>query len=300
MKNSSKKAIVCATLCNVIWGFSFLFTQMGLDAAPTPNVMLAHRFLIAAIFMVILMICKVGTISFKGKNWKPIATMLALQIVYRFLETYGLLYTNTTISGLVLAVVPVVTIGTGALFLREYPTLRQALFCLMPVTGVILMTVSGKELGVIAPFGVILLILTMLTSALYKTVNRKAAEDFTFFERSFLMLCNSALVFAILGMNSVGWDVKVFISPLADTKYLLSVLTLGLLCSVTAQLLSNYATGKMSVFKMSSFGSLSTLCSVFAGVVILKERVDWILLLGAALILVGISQVTKPDKKAAD
>ena len=300
MKNGSTKAILCATLANIIWGFSFMFTRLGLDAAPTPNVMLSHRFLIAAIFMVILMICKVGTISFKGKNWKPIATMLLLQIIYRFLETYGLLYTNTTISGLVLAVVPVVTIGTGALFLKEYPTLRQGLFCLLPVTGVILMTVSGKELGVIAPFGVVLLMLTLLTSATYKTVNRKASQDFDFFERSFLMLCNSALVFTILGMNSVDWDVKTYISPLLDTNYLLSVLILGLLCSVTAQLLSNYATGKMSVFKMSSFGSLSTLCSVFAGVILLKEPMDWILLLGAVLILVGIRQVTKPDKKTAD
>lgn len=297
MKNSSVKPIICASLCNIIWGFSFLFTRLGLDAAPTPNVMLSHRFLIAAIFMVILMICKVGTISFKGKNWKPIATMLLLQIIYRFLETYGLLYTNTTISGLVLAVVPVVTIGTGALFLREYPTLRQGLFCLLPVTGVILMTVSGKNLGVIAPFGVVLLMLTLLTSATYKTVNRKAAQDFDFFERSFLMLCNSALVFTILGMNSVGWDVKTFVSPLKDTEYLLSVLTLGLVCSVTAQLFSNYATGKMSVFKMSSFGSLSTLCSVFAGVIILKEPMSITLFLGAVLILVGIRQVTKPDKK---
>jgi len=54
----------------------------------------------------------------------------------------------------------------------------------------------------------------------------------------------------------------------------------------------------MSVFKMSSFGALSTLCSVFAGVVFLKEPMNWMLLLGAVLILVGIRQVTKPDKQS--
>lgn len=299
MKSNSTKAIICAAMGNVIWGFSFLFTQIGLDAAPTPNVMLAHRFMIAALFMVVLMLLGKGKVSFKGKNWKPIAVMLSLQIVYRFLETYGLLYSNTTISGLVLAVVPVVTIGTGALLLREYPTRRQALFCFLPVAGVILMTVSGKELGVIKPLGVILLLLTMLTSALYKTVNRKAAEDFTYFERSFLMLANAAVVFSLMGLGSVDWSIKAFVSPLLDVKYLLSVLILGLLCSVTAQLLTNYASGQMSVFKMSSFGSLSTLCSVFAGVVFLQEPMNITLLLGAVLILVGIRQVTKPDKSRA-
>jgi drug/metabolite transporter (DMT)-like permease len=69
---------------------------------------------------------------------------------------------------------------------------------------------------------------------------------------------------------------------------------LSLLCSIVAGLLVNYATGHMSVFKVSSFGALSTLCSAFAGVVFLKEPVSWMLLLGAVLILVGVRQVTKP------
>ena len=77
-------------------------------------------------------------------------------------------------------------------------------------------------------------------------------------------------------------------------EYLVSVLSLGLLCSVAAQLLTNYASGKMSVFKMSSFGALSTLCSVFAGVVFLREPMSITLLIGTVLILVGIREVTKP------
>ena len=296
MKNSSAKAIICAALCNIIWGFSFLFTQFGLDASPDPNVMLSHRFMIATISMVILMIFGKGKISFKGKNLWPIGLMLLLQVIYRFLETYGLLNSNTTISGMVLAAVPIVTIGTGALLLKEYPTRRQALFCVLPVVGVILMTVSGSELDVIKPLGIILLLLTLVTSALYKTVNRRAAQEYTPFERSFLMLANSGLVFTLMGLGSVGWDVEVYFSPFQDTKYLVSVLILGLLCSVTAQLLNNYAVGKMSAFKMSSFGALSTLCSAFAGVVILEEPTHWMLYLGAILILVGIFQIARPDK----
>ena len=294
VKNKSLLPILCAALGNIIWGFSFLFTKLGVDASPNPNVMLSHRFIIATLFMLVLMLMGKGKLSFKGKKWLPMLSMLVMQVAYYLFETYGIIHTNTTISGLVLAVVPVVTIGTGALFLREYPTLRQALFCVMPVAGVILMTVSGNDLGVITPVGVVFLALTLITSAAYKTVNRKAAEEFTTFERSFLVMANAAIVFSVVGMNAVGWNVKAYVAPLWDMKYLLSVLSLGLLCSVAAQLLTNYASGKMSVFKMSSFGALSTLCSAFAGVVILKEPINWVLLLGAALILVGIRQVTKP------
>jgi len=287
------KAELCAALGNIIWGFSFLLTKVGLSAVSDPKVMLAHRFLISSLVMAVFLLTGKNKLSFKNKNWKPIALLLVLQLSYYLFETYSVLYTNATISGLVLAVVPVVTIGTGVLFLREYPTRRQALFCIMPVAGVIIMTVSGKELGVVTPIGIGLLLLTLLTSALFKTVNRKAAQEFSPYERTFLVLSVSAVFFCVLGLKETNWDVGSFVAPLLQGKYLVSVLSLSLLCSIGANLLVNYATGKMSVFKVASFGSLSTLCSMVAGVVFLREPVSITLLLGAVLILVGIRQVTK-------
>ena len=164
MKKKAAIAVLYAALGNIIWGFSFLFTKTGLVVAPNPNVMLAHRFILSTLFMGIPLLLGKEKISFKGKNWKPVVMLLLMQSCYFLFETYGILYTNATIAGLVLAVVPVVTIGTGALFLREYPTRRQALFCILPVAGVIIMTVSGKELGVVTPLGIIFLLLTNTTA----------------------------------------------------------------------------------------------------------------------------------------
>ena len=297
MKNSTVRAIICAALGNIIWGFSFLLTKVGLAVAPDPSVMLSHRFLISTLVMGSMILFGKQKISFKNKNWKPVVLLPLLQVSYYLLETYGVLYTNSTISGLVLAVVPVVTIGTGALFLREYPTRRQALFCIMPVAGVIIMTLSGKELGVIQPIGILFLGLTLLASAFFKTVNRKAAQEFGPFERTFLVLSASAIFFSALGMQKVSWDISTYVAPLLQWKYLTVVLCLSLLCSIGANLLVNYATGILSVFKVASFGALSTLCSTVAGVVFLHEPMSLPLLLGAALILIGIRQVSKPNDK---
>lgn len=296
MKGKASAAVICAALGNILWGFSFLFTKTGLAVVPDPNVMLAHRFLLSALFMTIFMLVRRMKITFKGKNWKPVIILAVMQVCYYLFETRGVLHANTTIAGLVLAVVPVVTIGTGALFLREYPTRRQALFCIMPVAGVIIMTVAGKELGAVTPLGILFLLLTLLASAAYKTANRKVAEDFTTFERTLMVLTNAALVFSVLGMQAVHWDIGAFVAPLLNGKYIFSVLSLSLFCSILANLLVNYASGKMSVFKVSSFGSLSTLCSVLAGVIFLDEPMSIPLLLGAVLILVGIHQVTKQPK----
>ena len=293
MKRDTTKAIICAALGNIFWGFSFLMIRLGLDVAPDPNVMLSHRFLLSTLFMAIMICTGKATVSFKGKNLRPVLLLMLMQICYYLFETYGLLHTNTTIAGLVLAVVPVVTIGTGALFLKEYPTRRQALFCIVPVAGVILMTISGKELGVASAFGILFLLLTMLASAIYKTANRKAAQQFSPFERTFMVLGVSAVFFTFLALRSVNWDLETYFAPLVVPKYLLSVLGLSLLCSIAANMLVNYASGILSVFQVSSFGSLSTLCSVVAGVVFLHEPMSIPMIVAAVMILVGIRQVTK-------
>ena len=295
MKNKTAIAVLFAALGNIIWGFSFLFTKLGLSVVAEPYIMLAHRFAISTLVMLGMMLFGKKKVSFKGKNWKPVVLLLLMQLSYYLFETYGILYTNSTISGLVLAVVPVVTIGTGALFLREYPTKRQVLFCIMPVVGVIVISVSGKELGISNPLlGGIFLLLTLLSSAIYKTANRKAAEEFSPFERTFLVLAISAVTFTVVGLKATDWSVADFVAPLLQPKYLVAVTTLGLLCSIVANILVNYAMGYMSVFKVSSFGSLSTLCAAVAGIVFLKEPVTVSLIIGGALILVGVRQVTKP------
>jgi hypothetical protein len=104
MKNSTVRAIICAALGNIIWGFSFLLTKVGLAVAPDPSVMLSHRFLISTLVMGSMILFGKQKISFENKNWKPVVLLPLLQVSYYLLETYGVLYTNSTISGLVLAV----------------------------------------------------------------------------------------------------------------------------------------------------------------------------------------------------
>ena len=297
-KSNTAKAVLCAALGNIIWGFSFLFTKTGLQVAPDPNVMLAHRFILSTLFMSVPLLLGKQKLSFKGKKWGNVAVLLLMQLSYYLFETYGVLYTNSTIAGLVLAVVPVVTILTGALFLKEYPTKKQVLFCIMPVVGVILITLSGKELGVVTPIGLVCLALTMLSSAIYKTVNRKMAVEFSAFERTYLVLAISAIAFGISGITTVKGDMAAFLAPLTDWKYLGSMLSLSLLCSIAANLLVNYALGQMSLFKVSSFGALSTLCTAVAGILFLQEPFSWSLGLGGALILVGVNLITRKKEEA--
>ena len=189
--------------------------------------------------------------------------------------------------------VPVVAIFLAIFFLKEFPTKRQALFCILPVAGVIIITAAGRSLGIIRPIGVVFLICSCISSAAYKTANRKSSEEFTPFERTYAVLVVSAAVFTISAIKTVNGDFHAYFAPLSQPTFLLAIFMLSGFCSVGANMLVNYAAGRMPVVQFSAFGSLTTLCSMFAGVAFLNEPMTASLLLGSVLVLIGIRYVTQ-------
>lgn len=288
-----KLALLAALAGNAIWGFSFLFTRTALKTVDIPAVLLSMRFLIAFLIMTGMLVLGKAKFSLKGKRILPLLFLGIVEPLCFLLETYGILYTNATVAGVVMAVSPIVSILLAALLLHEIPGREQLLFCLLPVAGVILITVAGSDLGIVTPLGIILLLGNCFTAGAYRTANRKSAEEFTAFERTYAVVSISAIAFLVMALVQLKGDVGAYLAPLGDGSYLLSLLVLSVFCSVVAYLLVNYGSGLMSVAKMATFGAISTVCSTFAGVVLLKEPVSWLILLGAALIILGVWQVTR-------
>ncbi len=281
---------------HAIWGFSYLFTRLALQVTQ-PDILLSIRFLISFAIVNLLILTGRAKVSFRGKKWKPLILLGIAEPLYFYFESYGIFYTNATFAGVMIAVVPVVSLLSGALFLKEYPSRRQAIFCFLPVVGVIMITVSTSALGIVRPIGVALLMCTVFASVFYKTVNRKSAEEYTSFERTYVILLVSSAVFTLMALRSVNGSLHAFLMPLFHMVFLIPVLILSIFCSVAANMLVNYAAGKMSVVKLSVFGSITTICSMFAGVLFLHEPITVVSLTGSLLIIIGIHQVTKEREK---
>ena len=299
MPHSNKQyrmALLAALAGNAIWGFSFLFTRTALKVVDLPAVLLSMRFIIAFLIMTGMLLLGKAQFSLKGKKVLPLLFLGIVEPLCFLLETYGILYTNATVAGVVMAVSPIVSILLEALLLHEIPSRGQLLFCLLPVLGVILITVAGSDLGIVTPLGMILLLGNCFTAGAYRTANRKSAEEFTAFERTYAVVTVSAVAFLTMALIQLKGNVGAYIEPLSDMSYVASLLVLSVFCSVVAYLLVNFGSGLMSVAKMATFGAISTVCSTFAGVVLLKEPVSWLILVGAVLIILGVWQVTRKGK----
>ena len=295
-KRQAIKAVAATTLCHVLWGFSFMASSRALSIANV-FVLLSHRFLTAFALMSLITLAGFAKLGLKGKRVLPlIALGLMEPVIYFFGEQYGILYSGTVFSGVMIAMIPVFCMLAAAPILHEKPTAGQIVFSVISVAGVIGLGLMGGSAGTVRLIGVIALIVAVIGAAGYTLLSRSISKEFTPFERTYMMMAVGAVVFTICAAIACRGSVSAYIAPLKNTEYLLSVLFLGVCCSVVCYFMSAYAITYMPVAKEVVFSNLTTAVSVFAGVVFLREPFTWLGLVCCILILVGIWGVQKTAK----
>lgn len=296
-KKTHTLSLLAALASAVIFGMSFMFSKLALEVA-APTVLLAFRFTVAvaAMSLVILVNALVGKLrgrplfafSLRGKPvYKLVLLGIVQPVAYFIFENYGILYTSSAVAGTIIAAVPVCCILMDVLVLHERVTLKQVLCALGAIGGVALISVGGAMM--VSALGMLFLVLTMLSDTLYYGISHNAAKRFTPFEMTYVMFIVGMVVFIPVGLiYAGGLHSPLITGPMHDGGFWVAVLYLGLLSSVLAYGLLNFANSHLSVSETSLFSNVTTVVSVLAGVVLLKEPFSVWQMLGVAVILVCV------------
>ena len=292
-KRTQIKAILATIVCHGAWGFSFLASRKGLDAAPV-FVLLSHRFGLAFLTMNLLLLLGVGRVDLRGKAlWKPLLLGLMEPVVYFCTEQYGILHSNTVFSGVTIAMIPIVSTLAAAPILGEKPTPGQLLFSFLSVCGVVGIGLMNRSSGALDWIGVVTLSISVLSAGAYTLIGRSISGDYSPFERTYMMMGVGAAVFTPLAFIQTGGSGAAYLQPLSQPAYIIAVLFLALVCSVAGYFLSSYTLTYMTVARETVFANLTTAVSVFAGVIFLHEPFTWVGALCCLIIFVGIYGVQR-------
>ena len=285
--------LLAAIIGHVFWGFSFMASARAQRSAHI-FVLLSHRFVLAFVVMSLLALTGVAKLQLRGKRVGLLILLgLAEPVVYFLGEQYGLLHSTSIFSGVMIAMIPIFSVLAAAPILGEKPTPGQLLFGLVSVGGVVGIGLMSQRTGALDWIGVAALVIAVSAAAGYTLLGRGISGEFTPFERTYMMMAMGAAVFTALAAGKSWNDLGSYWQPLAETEYLLSIIFLGVFCSVVCYFLSCYAITHMTVAQETVFSNLTTAVSVFAGVVILHEPFSWWGLLFCLLILVGIYGVQR-------
>lgn len=292
------KGTLAALFANIIFGFSFIFSEKALKISD-PLVILSVRFTLSFIFLLILILIKAVKVNFKGKNIMPLIFMsLAQPGIYFIAEIFGIKYTSSAISGIIISLVPVGVIILSSLILREKPSFMQIICTIVSVAAVGAIGAISAGSGKNTVLGIILLFAAVLSAAAFNILSRKASDNFSPFEKTFFMFLSGSVIYNIIGMISLKKDFFVYLSSsLKSGDFLISVIYLACISSVAAFMLFNYATSKISPVKSASFSNIITVVSVLAGILIMHNEINIYQLLLCVPAVLGVFGVNYLDNR---
>lgn len=290
------RAALASIVCHFCWGLSFLASRTALNEAHV-FVLLSHRFLISFLLLHLFPRQIAGLKQAKRAFLPLLALGLAQPAVYFLGEQFGILHSTTGFSGVMIAMIPVVTTLAAAPILKERPSWGQLGFSLLSVGGVIGVGLMTGSSGRLDGIGVAALVTAVIAAAAYTLLARGLSKTTAPFDRTYAMLAVGALVFTTLALIQCRGDLSAYLRPFRERSYLLSVGYLSVFCSILCFFLSNYAISKLPVARETVFANLTTAVSVFAGVLFLHEPFSWLTAVCVAVILIGIWGVQKTARE---
>lgn len=281
---------LAAFTATAIFGLTFLFSKIAL-AWVTPIHLVALRFLCAAGIFCLLVLLGVIPVHLQGKPWGALVRLSLFQpVAYFAFETYGLFYGTSSEAGLFVALIPVSTAIVSGILLHESVSFRQGCFLACSVCGaVFIVLMDGFVLGA-SPLSKVFFLLAVISASFFTVGSRKQSACFRPWEITFVMACVGAAVFNLWAVAE-AWqlgNLSAYFAPLANPEFLLPVLFLAVVASIVAFFCTNLALTKMPAYRYAVFDNASTVISIFAGVLFLREQLQWYHWLGALIILLGV------------
>ena len=276
---------ITALITIVIWGTTFISTKILL-ADFKPIEILFFRFLLG-LLVLIAVYPKWLRIKDKKQELTFAAAGLCGICLYYLLENIALTYTMASNVGVIISVAPFFTAVLSHVFLKAEEKLKAGFFVgfIVSMTGICLISFSGGALH-LNPIGDILAIIAAFLWAVYSLLTRKISgygyntigatrRIFTygvFFMLPFLFVFNFSL------------DVQKVIKP----EYALNLIYLGLGASALCFVTWNYAVKVLGVVKTSVYIYMVPVITVATSVIVLKEEITWMAVIGIVLTLIGL------------
>ena len=294
MKNENyPKAMFCAVGAQVFWGLGFLASAIGQESA-SPLVLMSYRFDIALVLLTLPIIFGKQRLRLRGKNIVPLLLLgMAEPCIYFIGEQYGIKYSNSAFAGIMVAVIPIVSLILAAVFLKQRSSRAQWLFSALSIAGIIVITLSENSGGTVTFKGFALLVLCVITGSAYSVMSSGVSDKFSVFERTYVMQVMGAVFFTSLALIENHGSFAAIIAPAANARYLTAALFLAAGPSVMGYTMFNYALSNAPVANVIIFQNLATVISVLAGMFVLGEHLTTLSLVSMLAVLLGIWGVQK-------
>lgn len=302
VSRGTKVGVLAAIGTELLYGFSFVFTK-GVTGTIDPFALLGWRFTVALVILLVLAGLRLIKLQITRATLRPLLVLAICQpVIYYIAETYGVMRTTASESGLLISAIPVTTMLTAVALLGSRPARRQVVGICVTLVGVLATVVAGGLNAEFDPLGYLLLFVAIGSYSVYAAFAERYAE-ISDIDKTFVMVASGALLFSGMALakhgseGTLGYLIRL---PLERPDFAVAIGFLALGSTVGAFFLQNVAIGTLGSTRYSTFIGLSTLAALTSAAIVLGERLTLAQLAGGVAILAGVYIANRPVDRTRD
>lgn len=283
--SGSIAALAAVIFAVTMWGLipvamRYLITELSPQAA------MVLRLYPAGLLAIIVAIFT-GVKPIAWKDWGRIAiAALAGNLGYQILAAFGMQSVPASWTGLLFGLEPVFIALFAVVFAgdRLTPWLIGGIFVSMLGTAALMLGSTLSPSGNVSLFGLVLVTLSTMGWGIYTVVIRPASKKYGAIQVASIAMAISALPMPLF----VGLDFPSTLASMGTTEWLAVgyVVVFGTFLATSAW---NYALGQMESSIAGVFLYVQPVVAAIGGILLLGETLTWPLLLGGALIILGVA-----------
>lgn len=281
--NSKLKGTICGILAAVSYGTNPLgalnLYQDGLNA----NSVIFYRYCLATALLAIIMLVEKKSFKVTRYELTVLATLgvlmagssLALYLSFNFMDA--------GIASTILFVYPVMVAVIMAVFFKEKVTTVTVISIALALSGISLLYKGGNG-ATLSTVGVLLVIISSLTYAIYIVIVNKSALRMSSVKLTFYVLFIGTIF--ILGYSFIGKNAG--LQPLTSLHEFMYAMLLAVFPTVISLILMVIAVHNVGSTSTAVMGALEPITAVCIGIFVFGEAFTMRLAIGCLLILVAV------------
>ncbi|WP_105618085.1 DMT family transporter [Vallitalea okinawensis] len=281
MKSKITLAYLSIIATCTIWGLSYLSSKYLLDTLH-PMSLAFYRFIIAIIIILFINIIFKNNLKIHKADLPRFITcgIFGITLYYTF-ENYGIELTSASIASIIIATIPIISMLTNLLIMKNKVTPRIIVSVVLSFIGVTLVIDKGDQSNV-STLGIVLMmcaafswiIFNYLTKPLYKKYSELTITTYQIIFGSVALL-----PFALFNQP----DFHSFSAVMWGNLFFL-----GIFCSAVGYFLYIFALQNLNVTLTTLFVNCIPLVSVTSSVILLNEHLSIMQLLGGICIIMAV------------
>ncbi len=285
-----------AILAIVLWGFSFVWTNILLNYNVPVFTFLFIRLAIAGLLLFVVSKCMGKLQKVDKKDYKWLFCMAFSEpFIYFIGESYGMLATNSaTVAAVIIATIPVFCLIVERIAWGIKFNIYKVLGIVITIPGILMVVFQDGAISVEHAYGILLLFLAVAAATSFSCFVKKLSGKYNSFTITTYQFVIGALLFFPFFLI---WGLPGLTPQFFTFKILSPLITLAVLCSCVAFLCWVNVIGKLGIARANIFSALIPAVSAVGASMLGQEGMPVIRIAGITVVICGVILAQKEPKK---